>query len=440
MKLTGWGKYPIINAKISTPSSLQELVKQIAYGNVIARGNGRSYGDSAISVSNTIDMKGFNRLLEFNKVTGQLVAESGVLLSEVIDTFLPRGWFPKVTPGTKFVTLGGMVASDVHGKNHHKDGSFSNFVDWLDVIGSDGLIKRCSREQNSELFNWTFGGMGLTGIILNVAFRLQSVSSSWIKQRTISTTNIEHTIDVFEETLSDATYSVAWIDCLSSGNKLGRSIVILGDHAKASGLPHNKIESPLVIKPKKKMKIPINILSFVLNNLTVKIFNSLYYWMHKSQKKDSLVDWDAYFYQLDSILNWNEIYGHQGFAQFQCVIPLKNSKKAMKELLQAISKVRAGSFLAVLKRLGYQDSYFSFPMEGYTLALDFSITKKNLALMNELDKITLKNNGRFYLVKDSRMSSDIFHKSDSRIEDFKEFKRRNGSKTFSSAQSERLKL
>ena len=252
MKLTGWGKYPIINAKISTPSSLQELVKQIAYGNVIARGNGRSYGDSAISVSNTIDMKGFNRLLEFNKVTGQLVAESGVLLSEVIDTFLPRGWFPKVTPGTKFVTLGGMVASDVHGKNHHKDGSFSNFVDWLDVIGSDGLIKRCSREQNSELFNWTFGGMGLTGIILNVAFRLQSVSSSWIKQRTISTTNIEHTIDVFEETLSDATYSVAWIDCLSSGNKLGRSIVILGDHAKASGLPHNKIESPLVIKPKKK--------------------------------------------------------------------------------------------------------------------------------------------------------------------------------------------
>ena len=181
MKLAGWGQYPIVEAEVVAPHSVEELLERIQLRHAIARGNGRAYGDSAISSSNTIEMKNFNRMLAFDPITGQLVAQAGVLLADVIETFLPKGWFPSVTPGTKFVTIGGMVAADVHGKNHHKHGSFGNFVDWIDLITADGKVNRCSPEQDPELFNWTIGGMGLTGIVLTIAFRLTPISTSLIK-------------------------------------------------------------------------------------------------------------------------------------------------------------------------------------------------------------------------------------------------------------------
>jgi len=244
MKLSGWGRYPAINAKLSTPRSDTEVFKLLEKGNAIARGNGRAYGDSAVSRTNTIHMKHFNRMLDFNADSGQLVTEAGVLLADVIKVFLPRGWFPVVTPGTKFVTIGGMIAADVHGKNHHKDGSFGTYVDWIDVANADSTLQRCSKTQNTDLFEWTIGGMGLTGVILRAAIRLRPVSSAWIEQRTLVANNIKHAIELFEQS-HDATYSVAWIDCLQKGSALGRSLVMLGEHVEANAVPPQYRKKPL---------------------------------------------------------------------------------------------------------------------------------------------------------------------------------------------------
>lgn len=440
MKISGWGRYPIIEASVVTPRSIEGLSKIIQRGNAIARGNGRSYGDSAISHSNTISMKYFNRMLAFDEKSGQLIAEAGVMLADVIEVFLERGWFPAVTPGTKFVTLGGMIAADVHGKNHHKDGSFGSHVDWIDIVVADGSVHRCSKTENTELFEWTIGGMGLTGVIIRAATRLRRVSSAWIEQRTLAADNIKHAIEIFEQS-QEATYSVAWIDCLQKGPALGRSLVMLGEHAKPDEVPPKFRNSPRSIALKPKRNIPVNFPSWILNAHSVRAFNALYYWYGKRRPDRQIVDWDSYFYPLDSILGWNKIYGRHGFAQFQCVIPIRHAEPGMNELLQKIANAGIGSFLAVLKRFGKQSSKFSFPMEGYTLALDFPINNRTLDLMDELDGITIRHEGRFYLAKDSRMSPDVFHQSELRVEEYKKYRQGLGNiNLFASSQSERLKF
>jgi len=440
MKLSGWGRYPQISAKVSAPRNLEALRKQVIKGNTIARGNGRAYGDCSVSVQNTIEMKHFDHMLAFDCTSGQLVAEAGVILADIIDTFLPRGWFPYVTPGTKYVTIGGLIAADVHGKNHHKEGSFSNYVEWVDVITSDGQIKRCSRTENTDLFAWTMGGMGLTGIILRAAFKLRPVSSAWIKQHILVATNIGHAIELFEQSQS-STYSVAWIDCFQKGNSMGRALIVLGEHAEASELPPQANKQPLLINRKRKLKIPFDFPSWALNPTSIRTFNALYYKKGKNKTKPYLVDWNNYFYPLDAVLGWNKIYGRRGFAQFQCVLPLKNSDEGLRKLPSAIESARCGSFLAVLKRFGKQDSKFSFPMEGYTLALDFPINQKTLSLMNHLDDITVQFEGRVYLAKDSRMSRDVFEKLESRAVEYIAFRRKQAAHNFfESEQSKRLGL
>ena len=440
MTLAGWGRYPRIDATVSAPRSVEELWSLAQQGNAIARGNGRAYGDSAVSAENTIQMKHFNRMLAFDVAQGQLAAEAGVLLADVIQAFLPRGWFPYVTPGTKFVTLGGMIAADVHGKNHHKDGSFGTYVDWIEVLTADGTVQRCSKTENTELFEWTIGGMGLTGIILRASVRLRPITSAWIEQRTLVAKNISHAIELFEQS-QGATYSVAWIDCLQTGSALGRSLVMLGEHADAIAVPPEHCKTPLHIPPKRKLSIPTELPSWALNSFSVRAFNALYYWNGKRKSERQLVDWDSYFYPLDAILGWNKIYGRRGFAQFQCVIPLVQAEHGLRELIEAIAKAGAGSFLAVLKRFGTQESRFSFPMEGYTLALDFPINAKTLALMNQLDSITLQHNGRFYLAKDSRMSDKVFKQSEHRADGYRQYRKQAGAlDAYSSAQSERLGL
>ena len=438
MKLSGWGRYPVIDVRMSAPRDIQDIVAQIQRGNAIARGGGRAYGDSGISRTNTLHMKHFNRMLEFDATSGQLVVEAGVVLGDIIHAFLPRGWFPMVTPGTKFVTVGGMIAADVHGKNHHKDGSFGAFIDWIDIVDAAGEIKRCAPNENEDLFQWTIGGMGLTGVIVRAAIRLRRVDTAWIKQKTLVANNIDHAIDIFEATL-DATYSVAWIDCLQSGSQTGRSLVFLGEHAAIVDLPDAQQKRPLFSHPKRKLHIPFNFPDWALNNVAVRAFNALYFKKGQSDAADQLVNWDSYFYPLDAILGWTRIYGKRGFGQFQCVIPLDRSKDGMTALLSEISHSGAGSFLAVLKRFGAQDSKFSFPMEGYTLALDFPINKKTLALMQRLDQITLDHGGRFYLAKDSRMSSDVFLQSDARAAEYMQYRAAHDMvSSFRSAQSERL--
>ncbi|MEQ8335443.1 FAD-binding oxidoreductase [Nisaea sp.] len=441
MKLSGWGRYPVIDAQVHAPRDIEALRTLVTgAGTVIARGNGRAYGDSAINPAGTIEMRHLNRMLAFGPETGTLTAEAGVILGDIIAAFLPRGWFPAVTPGTKFVTLGGMIAADVHGKNHHKDGSFRECVDWIDIMDADGAIRRCSRAEHAELFDCTLGGMGLTGIILRAAIRLRPVETGWIRQTTIPAPDLKAAMEVFEQSV-DAAYSVAWIDCLGTGSSLGRSLVMLGEHAGLAELPANRSGQPFAIPLKRPLSIPCDLPAFLLNPLTVRAFNELYYRAGASHAGERLVDWDSYFYPLDAIQRWNRLYGRKGFAQFQCVLPLERSEDGLTKLLEATSGAGAGSFLAVLKRFGAQESPFSFPMEGYTLALDFPVHRRTLALLDVLDRITIEHGGRFYLAKDSRMTAGTLRAADARTDAFMQRRDdRAWSGRFHSSQAERLSL
>ena len=237
--ISGWGGYPRKIAKVFYPNEINEILSEIKNQETIARGNGRAYGDCAISEKNTINMKYFNNILSFNENNGTLVVESGVLLNDIIKKFLPKGWFPFVTPGSKFVTVGGMIAADVHGKNHHKDGSFGSFIEWIDLIDNKGEIKRCSKGENTELFEWTIGGMGLTGIIIKASIKLRTVETCWIKQKIITASNIDQTLNIFKETM-DSTYSVAWLNCSIKNKNIGQSLIMLGEHASVSDLKKKK--------------------------------------------------------------------------------------------------------------------------------------------------------------------------------------------------------
>jgi decaprenylphospho-beta-D-ribofuranose 2-oxidase len=282
--------------------------------------------------------------------------------------------------------------------------------------------------------------MGLTGVILRAAFRLQPIETAWIRQTLIPAPDLTTAIKVLEEQQA-STYCVAWIDCLSPGAALGRSLIILGEHATRDELSADKQSAPLRVPNRSRLNVPFDFPSFALNGWTVRAFNALYYRSGVWNAGEKLVDWNSYFYPLDAILGWNRIYGRKGLVQFQCVLPLRHSLEGMMELLQTISRAGLGSFLAVLKRLGPQAGGLSFPMEGYTLSLDFPVTKNSLALLNKLDLITIANGGRFFLAKDSRMTAETLRKSDKRVDQF--LKMRKATKafpTFTSAQSERLSL
>jgi FAD/FMN-containing dehydrogenase len=438
MMLSGWGRFPRQPCRISSPRDEAELRAQVAKGGLIARGNGRAYGDSALSRTNTVDMRGFNRMISFDEATGQLVAEAGVLLADMIRAFLPRGWFPIVTPGTKFVTLGGMIAADVHGKNHHCDGSFGKVVDWIDVMGPQGDILRAL--PGDDLFRWTLGGMGLTGVILRAAFRLRQVETGWIRQRTLPTANLSETLAAFEAH-HDSPYSVAWIDSMSRGAALGRSLITLGAHAVLDDLTQSQQRTPFATPARRTLRMPLDAPGFLLNRHTVRAFNWAYFQRGLASAGESLLGWDSYFYPLDSVLGWNRVYGRKGFVQFQCALPLATSTAGLTQLLEAISLAGLGSFLAVLKRLGPESGGMSFPMEGHTLALDFPNTPATMALLGDLDRITLAHGGRFYLAKDSRLTPDMLRKTDPRAANFRNMREALALPgPFSSTQSERLFL
>lgn len=440
MEISGWGRFPTAHCMVETPRDETGVSRLAGAGRLIARGNGRAYGDSALNRNLTLDMTGMGRMIAFDPASGVLTVESGVILGDIIDAFLPRGWFPAVTPGTKLVTVGGMIAADVHGKNHHKHGSFGACVEWLDLAQADGSVIRCSRDRNADLFGFTIGGMGLTGVILRAAIRLTPVESAWIRQKMLPAACLDEAIEIFERS-GDWTYSVAWIDCLSRGPALGRSLVMLGEHATREELDPERRALPFRTRPRRRRKVPMDAPGFALNRISVRLFNELYYRKGRSAAGDSLVDWDSYFYPLDAILDWNRIYGRRGFAQFQCVLPLAQSREGMSALLDVISAAGTGSFLAVLKRMGPQESRFSFPMEGYTLALDFPVTEASMQLLERLDAIAIAHGGRFYLAKDSRMRAATLEQADPRIAAFRQMRQDIGAAArFTSLQSERLGL
>jgi FAD/FMN-containing dehydrogenase len=437
--VSGWGRYPRVTAEVARPRDEAALRGLMGDGPVIARGNGRSYGDSAAQPRCTLDMRGFSHFLDFDAETGLLTAEAGVILGDVIAALLPRGWFPPVTPGTKFVTLGGMIAADVHGKNHRRDGSIGRHVEWVEVMGPDGTVRRASPRDNSDLFGMTLGGMGLTGVILRCAIRMMPVASGWIRQEARVAPDLATAMEIFEA--AETRYSVAWFDCLGQGASLGRSLVMLGDHAEVADLSADLRTAPFDVPVRRRKRVPLDAPGFALNRYTIKAFNALYHAAHARRAGPSLVDWDSYFYPLDAVLDWNRIYGRRGFAQYQVVLPLAASRAGLTELLSAISEAGQGSFLAVLKRLGPEEGRHSFPMEGYTLALDFPVSRTSLALLDRLDRITLAHGGRYYLAKDSRVPREVLHQADGRMAGLRDKRAADGlSVAFASSQSERLGL
>ena len=407
--LSGWGRWPRRACRVHAPRDAGDVAAALAGPPAIARGLGRAYGDSALNPECTIATRRLDRLLSFDAESGVLVAEAGASLARVIETFLPRGFFPPVVPGTKFVTLGGAIAADVHGKNHHVAGSFGDHVLWLDLACAGGETRRCSAETDAGLFHATLGGMGLTGIVLRAALRLMPVESGWIRQRTIVAPDLDAAMDAFEANLA-STYSVAWIDALARGSARGRSLVHLGEHARADDLPPGGAEAPYATPRRGVRRLPLDAPSWVLTPWAVRAFNEAYFRGGRRAPGERLVDWDSYFFPLDAIHDWNRIYGRRGFAQYQCALPLAAAREGLSGMLGAIAAAGLGSFLSVLKRFGpgAPQRPLSFPIEGYTLALDFPLSPAALTLMDRLDEITLAAGGRLYLAKDSRMTQRTF--------------------------------
>ncbi len=434
-KITNWNNYPVVEAREISFDHEKEIAGKLAPPS-IAHGNGRCYGDASLS-SEVVNTLWYDKALAFDELNGIITCQSGILLSDLIKIIVPRGWFLPVTPGTKFITVGGAVASDVHGKNHHVDGSFSRHIISMSVLTGTGETFVCGPNERQDLFWATCGGMGLTGIILDVKFRLKRISTSFIRQRQIKARNLDEVMDLFEEN-SGQTYSVAWIDCLKRGRSFGRSILITGEHANTDEVRHKRV---LMVREKALVTVPFYFPSFALNGFSVKIFNALYYAKNYRKAMDSIVHYDGFYYPLDSILEWNKIYGKRGFVQYQFVLPLAASKRGLVDILSRINKRGAGSFLAVLKLFGEQDDLISFPMKGYTLALDFPIQPGLFEFLDELDVIVADYGGRIYLSKDARMKKEMFWRTYSNAGAFREIlKRYDPDNRFVSRLSERLTL
>lgn len=410
MPLSGWGRYPRATCSVVRPERYADFLPD--QGSLIARGLGRSYGDAALNTDgHVVATERLHRILSFDPETGILEAEAGVTLDELFTLFVPRGWFLPVTPGTRFVTLGGAAAADVHGKNHHHDGSFGDHVLELEVIRADGQRVRCSPRVESPLFWATIGGMGLTGLIGTVTLRLRRIASAYMTVQHRRAPDVEAAFRMLDDPACDDEYSVAWIDCLARGAGLGRSIVMTGHHAPVEELPPALRASPLTPPPRRARSIPVDFPGWVLNPLAIGWFNRFYYSWQGRRTSPFLSDYRSYFHPLDGIGGWNRMYGKRGFVQYQCVLPEPGALIGMTAILERLAGSRRASFLAVLKRFGAGNpGYLSFPIAGYTLALDLPLTRPDelFALLAQLDGIVQRAGGRVYLAKDACLSPAMF--------------------------------
>ena len=437
-ELSGWGRYPVQTCELERPERYADLRYDAA--SLIARGQGRSYGDAALNESGRVLLtERVNRLLDFDMENGILRAESGATLADILDVIVPRDWFLPVTPGTKFVSLGGCVAADVHGKNHHHEGSFGDHVLSIELILDDASRVKCSASENSELFWATVGGMGLTGIIGEVTLKLIPIPTSSMIVRNYRAENLEQIFQLLQSPSSDDRYTVAWIDSLARGRHLGRGIAMCGHHAAADELPEDFNSA----KPKRSRSIPFDFPNWLLNPMSIAAFNALYYRREGMKQQPFISRYDDFFYPLDAIGQWNRLYGKRGFVQYQCVIPEPTAFEGIRTILQELSGSRRPSFLAVLKRFGAQgNGLLSFPMAGYTLALDLPIRDVSLfELLDKLDKIVIQHGGRVYLAKDARLSAESFHAMYPRYDEWLKIKNTFDQQIiFSSSLSRRLKI
>ena len=401
MIIHGWGNYSKLDSKVFFPENLKQLKLDISQTkSLIGRGLGRSYGDSANN-KYVIQTSNLKKIINFDIKKGIIECETGITICELNQLTIKEGWFITVTPGSSYVTLGGALASDIHGKNHHLEGTFSKHVLSAKLILANGEIIEISNNENSDLFKATCGGMGLTGIIYSVKLKLKSISSSNIIQTTIKTKSLEETLEQFEIN-KDSEYSVAWIDCTCSLKKWGRGLLFLGKHQSNNTLTYQK---------RKIINFPINIFSNFLNSFSIKIFNFLYYHKNFKKKKTNILNINDYFYPLDSINKWNLLYGRNGFVQYQFVIPLEHSVDVINKIFHKIYESKHVPYLTTLKKFGHKnENYLSFPMQGITVAFDFKASSNIKNLIETLDKIVLNYKGRVYLTKDTLMEKEVFRK------------------------------
>jgi len=402
MIIESWGR-----AKKSETNLINSInTDKIKIDNLLVVGSRLSYGDSCLNTHGKLHInKNNNCILDFNPESGTIKVEAGITFDSLLKFLIPRGFFLPVTPGTKFITAGGAVANDIHGKNHHSDGNFGHWITSLTLVRSDGLIQ-CGPNENTDLFKATVGGLGLTGHIKDCSFKLIKITSSSIESESIKFYTIDEFFEINQES-ENYRYTVAWIDCLSSKAANGnlKGLYMRGNHAASGSLTCHK-------DPGLKM-VPFNLPSWTLNNLTVGLFNFLYFNKQFRKVKKSTTHYDPFFYPLDAIKSWNKIYGKSGLFQFQCVIPINKAKSTLIELLRLIGESGQGSFLSVLKTFGKipSEGILSFPKEGITLALDFpNLGDKTLALLNKLYAIVEQNEGRIYPAKDQILSKDQFEK------------------------------
>lgn len=379
-------------------------------------GLGRSYGDCCLNDEGAlVPTAGMNRILAFDPHTGVIRCEAGACLDDILQFIVPRGWFLPTTPGTKYITVGGAVANDVHGKNHHGAGTFGRHVHSFELLRSDGRRLLCSPRENPEWFAATIGGIGLTGLVTWVEFSLRKIASAMIEMETIKFPNLDDFFQISAESDKTFEHTVAWVDCLAGGSELGRGLFMRGNHAAAG---------PLVPHQPPKLAVPMDFPAIALNTLSVKIFNALYYDRVHERLAESTVHYGPFFYPLDSIQQWNRIYGRRGFFQYQIVVPFSADAAAIREIFARIARSGQGSFLAVLKTLGGLKSpgLMSFASPGVTLALDFpNRGPRTLQLFDDLDRIVLAAGGRFYPAKDARMSPECFVASYPEWKKFAEF-------------------
>jgi len=421
---------------------LHGLVQSDSPSSLISRGQGRSYGDAALNEGSGVVLHDrLNRLLDFDAENGILHCEAGVTLAEIIDLFLPAGFFPAITPGTKNISLGGAIAADVHGKNHHRDGTISAQVLDFRLMTGHGEVLSCSRTENADIFWSTLGGMGLTGVVLDVRIKLRPVESGYLHGNTLRTRNLDETL---EEVLGhdlDYDYAVAWIDCITGKGSLGRSVLLRARPAAVADLPARLRESPFVRRPALPWNVPFHWPSFALNRMSMRLANQLYYARHKT--RESLIDYDRYFYPLDAISNWSRIYGRRGVLQYQLVLPVDTCRAGLVEVMAKVTDSGLASFLAVLKSTGPgNEGPLSFPIEGASLAMDFPNRGETLVtLLRKLDEIVMRHGGRTYLAKDSTLEPETFRAMYPRYSEFLEVKGRvDPDERFSSSLARRLGL
>ncbi|MEN6542645.1 FAD-binding oxidoreductase [Parvibaculum sp.] len=414
-----WGRYPRLAQRVVHMADRRGALPLPAEGSILPYGLGRSYGDSCLNGGGTlIATRGLDRFISFDRESGEITCEAGVSLAEIIEVALPHGWFLPATPGTKFVTLGGAIANDVHGKNHHRDGTFGLHVKSFELLRSDGTRLRCSPEENADYFAASIGGLGLTGLITTATLKLKRVGSAFLGGQSIKFGSLDEFFDLSAESAATHEYVVSWIDCLGEGETLGRGHFLRANFLSAEEAAGMRSRRSL------PLAVPVTPPVSLVNRLTLKAFNAAYYNRQSVRVAQKTWGVDGFHYPLDAIANWNRIYGPRGFLQYQAVVPPRDQRDVAEALLEEIARSGQGSFLVVLKVFGDRRSpgLMSFPMPGTTLALDFPILgEATFKLLDRLDAIVVEAGGRIYAAKDARMAPETFARGYPDIETFRKF-------------------